>query len=175
MVEEVRFFTRSAVFAIVIAGVYWYVSGYEPAGTILLLAFGLAGLLMATVLFRGSQGDPRAIARPWEWGRLSPADERSPFTDEETGRLPGPSVAPLAGAAGIALVLLSLVFGPVLAVAAIGPFFIAVRSWLGAAMSEWRAVERESDVVLPEVAERRTASVGPADKAEVKERIITAR
>jgi hypothetical protein len=163
MVEEVRFFTRSAVFAIIISGVYWFVSDFEPAGTVLLLAFGLAGLLMAVVLFRGSQGEARAIARPWEWARLSTSDEESPFNDEETGRLPGPSIAPLAGAAGIALVLLALVFGPVLAVAAIGPFFIAVRSWLGAAMSEWRAVEREPDVVLPEVAERRIAAIDPKD------------
>jgi hypothetical protein len=72
MPEEVRFFGRSAAFAIVVGIIYWFVS-YETAGTVLLLAFGLAGVIATWLLWRDARRGAGAQAtRPWTWLPLSP-------------------------------------------------------------------------------------------------------
>lgn len=152
MPEEVRFFGRSAVFAVIIGVIYWFVS-YEAAGTVLLLGFGLAGLVATMILARDARNAARRDAaaggpvfsagRPWTWIRLSAPDQVSPFPSEE-GRAPGPSVAPLTVGAGFALIMLGLVFGPWLAVLGIIPLVFGGRLWLTEAMAEWRVVDGSS-------------------------------
>lgn len=51
MIEERRFFLRTAAYALLIGVVYWFVS-YEPAGTVMLVVLGLAAGA-ATVLLAG--------------------------------------------------------------------------------------------------------------------------
>ncbi|MGH2456372.1 MAG: hypothetical protein ACRDHD_08960, partial [Candidatus Limnocylindria bacterium] len=56
MAEELRFFLRTAVYAAVIAGVYWFAShdpltgAYDWAGTALLVATGIAAALVVAVM-----------------------------------------------------------------------------------------------------------------------------
>lgn len=144
MPEEVRFFARSAVFALVLGVIYWFVS-YETAGTVLLLAFALAGFVATALLGRDARRAAREagsdeLGRPWTWAQLSPADQDSPFPSDE-GRVPGASVAPLAVASGVALAMLGLVFGPWLILMAAVPLLVGGRIWLREVTAEWHAVE----------------------------------
>ncbi|HET7028212.1 MAG TPA: cytochrome c oxidase subunit 4 [Candidatus Limnocylindrales bacterium] len=135
--EEARFFGRSAVFALVIAVVYWFVS-YEWAGSVLLFGFGLASAVMALFLGRAAAGQ---VARRREADPGDGAD--GPFGDE-SGPIPNPTFAPIVFAAGLALVALGLAFGPWLFLAAVMPIVLGATSWLGSANAEWRG-QQEGD------------------------------
>jgi hypothetical protein len=121
---ETRFFAFLGLFGVVLALIYWVVS-YEVAGTVLLGAFGLACLLGAGRLI---------VARP------APGSDR-PFLDE-TGRLPGDTLAPLALGLGIALAMTSVVFGPWLLVAGIVPLGWGAWEWFTGARAELDATVR---------------------------------
>ena len=114
---ETRFFLFLAVFALVIGAIYWFVS-YEPAGSVLLLAFGAATGVMAIVLHRTGRG---GVDRP--------------FLDE-AGRFPSETPAPLAVGAGIALMSLAAIFGPAPLVVGLLPFAWGAWTWLGRARAE---------------------------------------
>jgi hypothetical protein len=114
---ETRFFLFLAVFALVIGAIYWFVS-YEPAGSVLLLAFGAATGVMAVVLHRTGRRD---VDRP--------------FLDE-SGRFPSETPAPLAVGAGIALMSLATIFGPAPLVVGLLPFAWGAWTWLGRARAE---------------------------------------
>jgi len=114
---ETRFFLFLSAFALVIGAIYWLVS-YEPAGSVLLLAFGAATGVMGVVLHRtGRRGADR------------------PFLDE-TGRFPSETPAPLAVGAGIALMALATIFGPAPLVVGLLPFAWGAWTWLGRARAE---------------------------------------
>lgn len=121
---ETKFFLFLSVFALGIGLIYWFVS-YELAGSVLLLAFGVATGLMALVLHRT--------------GRRS---EDRPFLDEE-GRFPSETPAPLAVGAGIALMTLAFVFGPAPLVVGLLPFAWGAWAWLGRAGAELDAQARD--------------------------------
>jgi hypothetical protein len=141
MPEEVRFFARSAIFGLVVGAVYWFLS-YDAVGTVLLVAFGLAGLFLTFEVRRESGARAVSARQALAVVRLAPEDEPSTFSGEG-GWLPGPTVAPLALAAGVALALLSIVFGPAMLVAAAAPVLVGVSIWIRAAVREWRAAEAE--------------------------------
>jgi Cytochrome c oxidase subunit IV len=131
--EEVAFFARSAVFALVLAAIYWFVS-YEWAGTVLLFLFGLGSAGAALVLGRAAAGQDAPVG-----GRgddfVAPD---GPFGDE-SGPIPAPSFAPIVFGVGVAVAALGLAFGPWLLLAAVMPIVLGATSWLGAASAEWRA------------------------------------
>jgi hypothetical protein len=135
--EEVLFFGRSAVFALAVATVYWFIS-YEPAGTTLLGLFGVASAFAAILLARGQRRagpatDPQAIAG-------------GPFADE-SGRVPAETFAPLQVGSGLAIAGLGLVFGPWLILAGLLPIALGAVTWLGSAGAELEATEH-SDTAL---------------------------
>ena len=74
------------------------------------------------------------------WALLPAADAESGTTDD-SGRLPRPTLAPIAGALGLSLLALSLVFGVWMALASIVPLLAGVRLWLRDVMAEFRAVD----------------------------------
>jgi hypothetical protein len=115
--EETRFFLFLSAFALVIGSIYWFVS-YEPAGSVLLLAFGAATGVMAVVLHRTGRRD---VDRP--------------FLDE-SGRFPSETPAPLAVGAGIALMSLAAIFGVAPLVVGLLPFAWGAWTWLGRAGAE---------------------------------------
>jgi hypothetical protein len=115
--EETKFFAFLSAFALVIGAIYWFVS-YEPAGSVLLLAFGLATGVMSVVLHRTGRRD---VDRP--------------FLDE-AGRFPTETPAPLAVGAGIALMALATIFGPAPLLVGLLPFAWGAWTWLGRARAE---------------------------------------
>jgi hypothetical protein len=147
--EEVAFFARSAVFALVLSAIYWFVS-YEWAGTVLLFLFGLGSAGAALVLGRAAAGRDRRSSRD-AGGRAAGADRTrrgdgsdggaapdGPFGDESSP-IPAPSFAPIVFGIGVAVAALGLAFGPWLLLAAVMPIVLGATSWLGAASAEWRA------------------------------------
>jgi hypothetical protein len=136
--EEVLFFTRSAVFALVVATIYWFVS-YESAGTTLLASFGVASAFAAIALARGQRRDIAAGASAEDLAG-------GPFGDE-SGRVPTETFAPLQVGFGLAVAGLGLVFGPWLILAAVLPIALGALTWLGSAGAELEATERTNALV----------------------------
>jgi hypothetical protein len=166
------FFLGISAFAAVLLIAYWFWT-YDWAGTILLFGFTVASgvnglrLLLARPPRRGLPSPPRQPAGagllevpPVERGPApSPSasegasaaggepapespDADRPFLDER-GRVPAPSIAPLALALAAALVTTSIVFGPWLLVIAILPLTWGAVAWLRDAGAEYRAQEGE--------------------------------
>ena len=132
--EEVAFFARSAVFAIVLAAIYWYVS-YEWAGTVLLFLFGVGSAGAALVLGRAASGRGGRVGDDERAGDTTRPD--GPFGDE-SAPIPNPTFAPIVFGTGLAIAALSLAFGPWMLLAAIMPLVLGATSWLGSANAEWR-------------------------------------
>jgi hypothetical protein len=141
---EARVFLFLGAFGIVLAAIYWFVS-YELAGTAMLGGFGLgAGLLGLRLRIErpsvparsaaGSAGTPDRD-EPSIPAVDAPGGPETPFTDE-SGRLPGETLAPLSLGLGVALALTALVFGPWLLVAGIVPFAWGAWTWLSGARDE---------------------------------------
>jgi hypothetical protein len=125
MAEELRFFLRTALYAAVVAAVYWFASynpvdgSYDWAGTALLVAVALAGTAVVAVMaafarraLRGRSGSSLGTLGRW----LGLADPGGPAEEAPlaTGLdpLPARSVWPLMGGVAAALIGLGLVYGP---------------------------------------------------------------
>jgi hypothetical protein len=149
--QETRFFAFIGVFGLVLAAIYWFAT-YEVAGTVLLLAFGLAGAVAGLRLIVSR---PKRVARGAAHAdplgdAVGPDDGEGtgggtggvdrPFLDE-AGRLPDETLAPLAVGLGVALALTAIVFGPWLLVAGILPFGWGAWAWLTSARAELDAME----------------------------------
>jgi hypothetical protein len=135
--EEVLFFGRLGLYGLIIGMIYWFVA-YEAAGTALLLLFGGGATLLATILLVTARGDADDL-------NLEPADSLrpdGPFGDE-SGRIPGPSLAPIEVGLGLALASLGVAFGPWFVVAAAVPLVSGGVGWLRSASRELAAVERD--------------------------------
>lgn len=111
MAEELRFFLRTALYALPVAAIYWYVS-YEVAGSVLLLVLGVAALLFAVLL------GATLRARPPGRGLRSLVGFDDPQGDDDPGALavedaplPPASPWPLIAAIAATLVGLGLLFG----------------------------------------------------------------
>ena len=131
MVEELRFFFRTALFALLISVIYWFVS-YEVAGTVLLVfvILGSGFFVAAAGLSLRPRTDadltPGRRARSGV-GRLAGVfdrllmfeDEHAPGGDPtepplalDEDRFPARSAWPVAGAVAALLLGLGAVFGP---------------------------------------------------------------
>ena len=130
---EARFFLFVGAFGLVLAAIYW-VASYELAGTVLLGGFGLgAGLL----------GVRLRVERPPRSAAAGP-DAATPFSDE-SGRLPGETLAPLAFGLGVALALTAVVFGAWLLVAGVVPLAWGALTWLRGARDELAATVADDE------------------------------
>jgi hypothetical protein len=135
--EELRFFLRSAIWVVGSAIVYWFVS-YEPAGTVLLVALGLAIVAFISVVAyeaRSTVEELRPVGRPL--GLLnrvigfheSPAAEAPPLgADPE--RIPLASVWPIVAAAAAVTIGLGLLYGAWLALPGLALGIVAIYGWL---------------------------------------------
>ena len=62
--EEVLFFARIAAFGLIVGAVYWFVA-YEPAGTVMLLGFGVASSVASAILWlRSKEAEPTGDGWP---------------------------------------------------------------------------------------------------------------
>lgn len=148
--QETRVFLLMAAFGIGIGVIYWFLA-YEVAGTILLLAFGVASGLIAVRLV----ADPAAaVVRGRAHDRPTATEDAPaagtgeidrPFADE-TGRLPAPTIAPFALGLGIATAATSIVFGPAPLIVGLLPTAWGAWSWLTSAREELDATDREPPI-----------------------------
>ena len=119
--EEVLVFVRLASFGLIVGVAYWFLA-YEPAGTALLIGFGIATGAAATMLWARSRGAGRP-ADGWPLGTESVA-------------IPAPAYTPLGIGIGAGLAALGVAFGPLLVVIGLIVMIIGARAWLAAAMRE---------------------------------------
>ena len=170
--QETRVFLFVAGFGVVIGVIYWFVS-YEVAGTVLLLAFGVANGALALALVRApGAGRVRRRAARREGAPAVDPDRRDigggagtgdvdrPFLDE-AGRLPGESFAPFAVGLGAATAVTGVIFGPAPVIVGLLPFLWGAISWLRGAGEELEATEAD-DADLAVVPVRRNE---PASRA----------
>lgn len=137
MAEEVRFFGRLSLYALIVGAIYWFVS-YETAGTVLLLGFGLATGTAFLVLRRG---EPRPGGAPDADDVPYPGRPDGPFGDE-SAPVPTRSAAPLVVGFGVAVMALAGAFGPWFLVTGAIPFLIGAVDWLRSAGRELRQRDR---------------------------------
>ena len=104
--EEILFFGRLGAYGLIIGTIYWFVT-YETAGTVLLVLFGGGSTLLAAILLATARRET-ADPGPEPGDSLRPD---GPFGDE-SGRIPGPSLAPIEVGLGLALASLGIAFGP---------------------------------------------------------------
>ncbi len=155
MPEETRLFIRSFLFALVVATAYWFVS-YDAIGTVLLGGFAAASLAAFALLKRGApRRDDRHAGSSAVAGRLlvqvrdlvgtaeDPAHER-PFEDER-GRIPVASLAPVLLGVGVAMVALGLIFGIWSVIAGAIPLALGLREWLREVNGELRALAADEE------------------------------
>jgi hypothetical protein len=105
MKEEARVFLRTALYALGVALVYWFVS-YEVAGTVMLAVLGIAAASLTMMLPTG-RSRPAQMAR----GLVTLGDDDDPALEIEETPLPVLSLQPLFVAMGAVTVALGLVFG----------------------------------------------------------------
>lgn len=153
--QETRVFVFMAVFGVVVAAIYWFVS-YEAAGTALLAGFGLAtGIIGARLAAdpasrRLRQSAARKTREPGAVPSLPDRDVPAggeggidrPFLDE-SGRLPDETIAPFAVGIGLAVAATGLIFGPAPVIVGFLPLAWGAWSWLTAAGDEHVATERD--------------------------------
>ena len=162
MPEETRLFIRSCLFAVVVSTAYWFIS-YDYIGTVLLGGFAIASFTLFYLLRRGqpgrgaepglagggqgrAPGSSSGIAgrvRELVGTSERPGEER-PFEDEG-GRIPGASLAPLLIGVGIAMIALGLIFGLWSAVAGAIPLLLGLREWLREVSAELRALTADDE------------------------------
>ncbi len=143
MAEEVRFFLRTALYTVVIAAVYWFLS-YETAGTVMLFFVSAAtaavvGVLLIAVKATRDELDPR-LGGPVHRaglviGRAIGFSEPRRETAQEPlasglDPIPSGSIWPLVAAAAATMLALGLVYGPWLLLPGIAVAAIAAWGWL---------------------------------------------
>jgi hypothetical protein len=108
MKVAVRILVGTAAFGLVVGAIYWFIS-YEAAGTTLLLALGIAPLILAVYAERDRRGKA-TLQEDLPDARLEDA------AGEDVGSFPAESVWPIALAGASVLVLGGIVYGPALLV-----------------------------------------------------------
>lgn len=112
MIEERRFFLRTALFATAVAIVYWFLS-YEAAGSVMLLAIGLtAGFLMLVMRHHTGEARRGPLGVLHDAATFENPDEGAagPLAIQE-GPLPAMSLPPLIVATGAGAITGGMVFG----------------------------------------------------------------
>ena len=175
--QEALFFLFIGAFALVIGVIYWFASS-EPAGTVLMILFGVAtgilGLRLAVdprARLARRRAAEQAVAAPesgdrepdvgdrLDLGGRGPAGEGTggierPFLDE-SGRLPAETFAPFALGLGVAIASTGLVFGLAPVIVGVLPFAWGAWAWLSDARAELDATEgharnlQDEDASLP--------------------------
>lgn len=136
MAEEFRFFLRTALYAAVLAVIYWFAS-YESAGTVLLavLALALGFFIVLGRLFAGARepamgsggGMLGAIGR---WiGFTEPRDVAGPL-EAGSELVPLRSAAPIVTAAGAIVIGLGAIYGLWLVVPGLVVLAIGLYGWI---------------------------------------------
>lgn len=155
MTEEVRFFRRVSIYALIVGVIYWFVS-YEWIGTTLLMVFGIGGGVGTLLLWRGARERTEGAAvrtsgaapgvapggAPGGAEESARTEAQGPFADE-SGRLPASTAAPLLLGLAVALGGLGLVFGPWFLLVAVVPFAAGAGSWLRGVRGELEGVEMD--------------------------------
>ena len=172
--QETRVFLLMSAFGIVVGIVYWFLA-YEVAGTILLLAFGVAtGLIGARLVADPTAARVRRLARD-RGGATSDASGGGtgqidrPFADE-SGRLPAETIAPFVLGLGVATAATAVVFGPAPLIVSVLPVAWGAWSWLTSARAELDAIRDETE---PTAAEENGAD-STAANAHLAEPVETA-
>ena len=113
MAEEVRFFLRTAIYTVLIAVVYWFVS-YEEAGTVMFAFVAASALIFIGVTLRlspksrSSSLSPKALVGFYD----RPEDETHGPLEVDQDAFPVASAWPILAAVAAALVGVGAIFGP---------------------------------------------------------------
>jgi hypothetical protein len=118
-----------AAFGVVVGAGYGVLTG-EPAGIVLLLAFGLAAALASIAITVGSIRAPAPLTDDPADGRVGHPPE---VADEP---VPQPGWTPLLLGIGLGGLALGAAFGPWLLIAGLLLTLAAARGWLAAAVRE---------------------------------------
>jgi hypothetical protein len=129
--DEAKLFARMAAFGLVVGGGYWLLT-YETAGTVLLLAFGLAAGICTLAIVIGARG-AQARGRDRAPSRVARVLD-APLAGREA--VPAPGWAPLGLAVGIGGLALGAAFGPWLVIGGLVVTLLAAWAWLGATVAE---------------------------------------
>ena len=130
---EVALFARMAAFGLIVGVGYWLLTG-ETAGTVMLVAFGVASLVAAVAVSVGLRGAARASGSAGRMQGGAPAEiEPGP---------PAPGWAPLLVAIGLGGVALGLAFGPWLSIAGALVAARSAKAWLDAEVAAARSEGR---------------------------------
>jgi hypothetical protein len=127
--EEAKLFARMAAFGLIVGAGYGLLTG-EPAGIVLLIAFGLASAVAMIAVVAGSRRGDR---------RPSPA---ASATTAAGASGPEPGWAPLEIGLGLGGLALGAAFGPWLAIAGLLVALIGAKGWLDATSGEAAAAGR---------------------------------
>jgi len=111
MKVAVRILVGTAAFGLVVGAIYWFIS-YEAAGTTLLLALGIAPLILAGYAERDRRAGVGKASLPEDLPDARPQDAAG----EDVGSFPAESVWPIVLAGASVLVLGGVVYGPALLV-----------------------------------------------------------
>jgi hypothetical protein len=111
MKVAVRILVGTAAFGLVVGAIYWFIS-YEAAGTTLLLALGIAPLILAGYAQRDRREGVGNASLPEDLPDARPQDAAG----EDVGSFPAESVWPIVLAGASVLVLGGVVYGPALLV-----------------------------------------------------------
>ena len=134
--EEAKVFVRMSAFGVVVGAGYGVLTR-EPAGVVLLLAFGLAAGVAAIAIVVGSFRATPATPGPTSATAGSRDDGAN---DDESGAMeepaPAPGWAPLGLGIGLGGLALGAALGPWLAVGGLFLTLVAARSWLTTAVRE---------------------------------------
>jgi hypothetical protein len=112
MKVAVRILVGTAAFGLVVGAIYWFIS-YEAAGTTLLLALGIAPLILAAYAERDRR---RTGAHTSPLPEDLPDARTEDSAGEDVGSFPAESAWPIALAGASVLVLGGIVYGPALLV-----------------------------------------------------------
>jgi hypothetical protein len=147
MTQEVRLFARMSAFGLIVGAGYWFLT-YEAAGTVLLLAFGLAAGIAAVAVYVGARAARRRAAAS-AGGANRPAQRRAAAGEVLVEPVPRPGWTPVGLAIGLGAVALGGAFGPFPAVGGIVIAIVSAWAWLGSAMRETDEA-RERETVRPD-------------------------
>ena len=143
MAEELRFFLRTAVYTVIIAIVYWFLS-YETAGSVMLAFVSLATTAVVTVGFltvaeTHDELDPGSgsalhriasiFARLFGFSQARRATAEEPLATE-LNPIPSGSIWPLTGGIAVVMAGLGIVYGPWLVGPALALGVLTVWGWL---------------------------------------------
>ena len=150
MTDETAVMLRIAVFGLVSATVYWFVS-YEPLGSVALLLLGGGPGFAAVYMLLQHRRDPGPKEQLGDTMRrfagLPRGDPRGPddYSAENVAVLPLPSIWPFTMSLGVAILTTGLIFGLWLLVLGVAVSAVAAGGWLGAINRENRYGRLEPD------------------------------